>query len=134
MAVRAYKTIKEVVGPLMLVEKTKDVKYDELVIIKPYKSPERLGRVLEVDDDKVLVQLFESSQGLKIDDAKAIFLGKSITLDVSEHILGRVFDGLGRPIDEKGPIIATKRLDINGSPLNPVARDYPNEFIQTGVS
>ncbi|HKL84075.1 MAG TPA: V-type ATP synthase subunit B [Bacilli bacterium] len=134
MALRAYKTIKEVVGPLMLVEKTSNVKYDELVVIKPYKAEERLGRVLEVDDDKVLVQLFESSQGLKIDDAKATFLGKSITLDVSEHILGRVFDGLGRPIDDKGPIIASKRLDINGSPLNPVARDYPNEFIQTGVS
>lgn len=134
MATKAFKTIKEVVGPLMLVEKTSDVKYDELVVIKPYKAQERLGRVLEVDDDKVLVQLFESSQGLKIDDAKAIFLGKSITLDVSEHILGRVFDGLGRPIDDKGPIIASKRLDINGTPLNPVARDYPNEFIQTGVS
>ncbi|MDD3206883.1 MAG: V-type ATP synthase subunit B [Erysipelotrichia bacterium] len=134
MAIKQYKTIKEVVGPLMLVEKVSDVKYDELVEIKLANGETRLGKVLEINNDKALVQLFESSQGMKIDDAKATFLGHGIELGLSPDILGRVFDGLGRPIDDKGPIIADTRLDINGSALNPVARDYPSEFIQTGIS
>ncbi len=134
MAIKQYKTIKEVVGPLMLVEKVRDVKYDELVEIKLANGETRLGKVLEINDDKALVQLFESSQGMKIDDAKATFLGHGIELGLSPDILGRVFDGLGRPIDEKGPVVADTRLDINGSALNPVARDHPSEFIQTGIS
>ena len=134
MAIKQYKTIKEVVGPLMLVEKVSDVKYDELVEIKLANGETRLGKVLEINNDKALVQLFESSQGMKIDDAKATFLGHGIELGLSPDILGRVLDGLGRPIDDKGPIIADTRLDINGSALNPVARDYPSEFIQTGIS
>lgn len=134
MAIKEYKTIKEVVGPLMLVEKTSNVKYDELVKIKLANGEERLGKVLEVDADKALVQLFESSQGVKIDNAKAIFLGHGLQLDVSPLILGRVFSGMGKPMDGKGKIIPEMKLDINGTPLNPVARDYPSEFIQTGVS
>ncbi len=134
MAIREYKTIKEVVGPLMLVTKTKDVTYDELVKIKTANGETRFGKVLEIDEDKALVQLFESSQGLKIEDAKAIFLGQGLEIDLSPLILGRIFDGIGRPIDGKGKIIAEKREDINGVALNPVARDYPSEFIQTGVS
>ncbi|MFA6781543.1 MAG: V-type ATP synthase subunit B, partial [Bacilli bacterium] len=134
MAIKQYKTIQEVVGPLMLVEKVKDVKYDELVEIRLANGETRLGKVLEINEDKALVQLFESSQGMKIDDAKAIFLGHGIELGLSPEILGRVFDGLGRPIDDKGPVVADTRLDINGSALNPVARDYPSEFIQTGIS
>ncbi|MFA5421683.1 MAG: V-type ATP synthase subunit B [Bacilli bacterium] len=134
MAIKQYKTINEVVGPLMLVKKVADVKYDELVEIKLANGETRSGKVLEIDEDKALVQLFESSQGMKIDDAKATFLGHGIELGLSPEILGRVFDGLGRPIDDKGPVIADTRLDINGSALNPVARDYPSEFIQTGIS
>ncbi|HHY96587.1 V-type ATP synthase subunit B [Acholeplasma equifetale] len=134
MAIKEYKTIKEVVGPLMLVQKTKNVKYDELVKIKLANGEERLGKVLEVSESEALVQLFESSQGIKIDDAKAVFLGHGLELDVSPLILGRVFSGMGRPMDGKGKIIPEKKIDINGSPLNPVARDYPSEFIQTGVS
>ncbi len=134
MAIKQYKTINEVVGPLMLVKKVQDVKYDELVEIKLANGENRLGKVLEINEDKALVQLFESSQGMKIDDAKATFLGHGIELGLSPDILGRVFDGLGRPIDNKGEIIADTRLDINGSALNPVARDYPSEFIQTGIS
>lgn len=130
---KEYKSVLEVVGPLMLVEKTSNVKYDELVHI--YQGEQlRLGRVLEVDNDQVLVQLFESSQGININTTKVKFLGKGIELDVSPNILGRVFDGLGRPIDGNGPIIPEKKLNINGNALNPVARDYPSEFIQTGVS
>lgn len=134
MAIREYKTIKDVVGPLMLVTKTKDVTYDELVKIKLANGEVRYGRVLEIDQDKALVQLFESSQGLKIEDAKAVFLGHGLELDVSPLILGRIFSGMGEPKDKLGKIIPEKKLDINGIPLNPVARDYPSEFIQTGVS
>lgn len=132
--IKAYKTIKEVVGPLMVVENVKGVKYDELVRIIQNDGEERLGKVLEVDHDKAIVQLFENSQGLKIDDAKAIFTGSGLTLGVSPYLLGRKFDGLGRPIDGKGRIIPEKEVDVNGTPINPVARTYPNEFIQTGIS
>ena len=131
---KEYNTIKEVVGPLMLVEGVKGVKYDELVIIEQADGKKRHGKVLSVEDDKAMVQLFEGSQGLKISDATAKFIGRSIVLDVAPDMLGRVFDGLGNPRDGGMPIIPKKRLDINGTPMNPAARDYPNEFIQTGIS
>lgn len=134
MAVKEYKTISEVVGPLMLVEKVAGVKYDELVEIRQKDGSTKFGRVLEIDNDVAVVQLFDGSQGLKIDDAKAVFLGHGIELSLSPDILGRVFDGMGRPTDGKGEIIPESKRDINGNPLNPVARDYPNEFIQTGIS
>ena len=123
---REYKTIKEVVGPLMLVDHVEGVKYDELVQIRQENGEIRVG--------KVLVQLFNSSQGLKISTAKAMFLGHGIELKVAPNIVGRVFDGMGRPIDGGDELIPTKSIDINGTPINPVARDYPSEFIQTGVS
>ncbi|WP_315307463.1 V-type ATP synthase subunit B [Pseudoramibacter alactolyticus] len=131
---KEYKTIREVVGPLMLVDRVENVKYDELVEIKQANGEKRIGRVLEIDGDVALVQLFETSQGLKIFDAKATFQGHGIELGVSRDMLGRVFDGMGRPKDDGPDIIAEKRLDINGAPMNPVARDYPAEFIQTGIS
>ncbi|MCH5161143.1 MAG: V-type ATP synthase subunit B, partial [Clostridiales bacterium] len=132
---REYRTVREVVGPLMLVEQVEGVKYNELVkISQPDSTEPRLGRVLEVDGDKALVQLFAPSRGLKIAEAKAQFTGKAIELKVSPDMLGRVFDGMGNPIDGGAELIADKSLDVNGSPMNPVARDYPNEFIQTGVS
>ena len=131
---KEYKTIKEVVGPLMLVENVEGVKYDELVEVVQENGEVRRGKVLEVLDDKAVVQLFENTQGLKISTAKARFLGRSLSLAVSEDMLGRVFDGMGNPRDGGAPIIPEKRMDINGSPINPAARDYPNEFIQTGIS
>ena len=132
---KEYRTVKEVVGPLMLVEQVEGVKYNELVkITQSGDSETRLGRVLEVDGDKALVQLFAPSRGLKISDAKAAFTGKAIELKVSHEMLGRVFDGMGNPIDGGAEILPEKSLDTNSSPMNPVARDYPNEFIQTGVS
>lgn len=131
---KEYKTIREVVGPLMLVDNVEGVKYDELVRIKQASGEERIGRVLEINEGRALVQLFDSSQGLKISDSKAMFLGHGIQIKLSKEILGRVFDGMGRPIDDGGEIIPEVVLDINGSPINPVARDYPSEFIQTGVS
>ena len=131
---KEYKTITEVVGPLMLVEGVSNVKYDELVRIKQASGEERVGKVLEINEDKALVQLFDSAQGLKIASAKAMFLGHGIQIKLSSDILGRVFDGMGRPIDGGGEIIPESVVDINGSPINPVARDYPSEFIETGVS
>ena len=131
---KEYKTIKEVVGPLMVVDQVEGVKYDELVRIKQENGEERLGKVLEINNDKAVVQLYSSSQGLKISTSKVSFLGHGIELKVSKDILGRVFDGMGRPIDGGGEIIPEESRDINGSPMNPVARDYPAEFIQTGVS
>jgi V/A-type H+-transporting ATPase subunit B len=131
---KEYKTIREVVGPLMLVDQVEGVKFDELVKIKQASGEERIGKVLEVNQDKALVQLFSSSQGLKINTAKAVFLGRGIEIKLAPDILGRVFDGMGRPIDGGGEIIPTVVSDINGTPLNPVARDYPSEFIETGIS
>jgi V/A-type H+/Na+-transporting ATPase subunit B len=131
---KEYKTIREVVGPLMLVDKVEGVKYDELVRIRQANGEERIGKVLEIDGDRALVQLFDSAQGLKISDSKAMFLGRGIELKLAPEILGRVFDGMGRPIDGGGEIIPKKTADINGTPLNPVARDYPSEFIETGIS
>ncbi|CCY04254.1 v-type ATP synthase beta chain [Faecalibacterium sp. CAG:1138] len=131
---KEYKTIREVVGPLMLVEGVSGVKYDELVEICQDNGETRKGKVLEVNRDKALVQLFEPSQGLKISTAKARFLGRSLSLNVSEDMLGRVFDGMGNPKDGGSPIIPEMRLDVNGRPINPAMRDYPNEFIQTGIS
>ena len=131
---KEYKTIREVVGPLMLVEGVEGVKYDELVEIRQENGEVRSGKVLEINRDKALVQLFEPAQGIKMSTAKARFLGRSIELAVSEEMLGRVFDGMGRPRDGGAPIIPEKKMDINGQPINPVARDYPNEFIQTGIS
>ena len=131
---KEYRTIKEVVGPLMLVEGVSGVKYNELVEIEQADGEKRQGKVLEVEGDRALVQLFESSNGLRIDNAKARFLGRSIELSVAPDMLGRVFDGMGNPKDGGPALIPEKRMDINGEPLNPAARDYPSEFIQTGIS
>jgi V/A-type H+-transporting ATPase subunit B len=131
---KEYKTIREVVGPLMLVEGVEGVTYNELVDIICGNGEIRRGKVLEINRDKAVVQLFENSQGLQISTSKARFLGHSQQLAVSKDMLGRVFDGMGNPRDGGEPIIPDKLMDINGEPINPAARDYPNEFIQTGIS
>ena len=134
MPVTEYTKVKELFGPLMLVEKVSDVSYEELVEIELFNGERRRGRVLEVTSDAALVQLFERSVELGIEEAKVRFLGRGIQLGVSEDVLGRVFDGWGRPRDGGVPIIPEKRLDIAGRPINPEARAYPVEFIQTGIS
>ncbi|HHV96397.1 MAG TPA: V-type ATP synthase subunit B [Clostridiaceae bacterium] len=131
---KEYRTITEVAGPLMLVQKVENVKYEELGEIELANGEIRYCKVLEVDRDKVLVQLFESSAGINVAESKVRFLGRGLELPVSEDILGRVFNGMGEPIDGGPNIIPEMRLDINGSPINPAARDYPSEFIQTGIS
>lgn len=131
---KEYKTVAEIAGPLMLVENVEGVTYQELTEIELSSGEIRRGQVLEVNGDKALVQVFEGSTGINIRETKVRFLGKGIELPVSIDILGRVFDGMGGPRDKGPRIIPDKRLDINGYPINPYARDYPSEFIQTGVS
>ena len=131
---REYKTIQEVAGPLMLVRGVENVKYNELAEIVLHSGETRRCKVLEIDGENALVQLFESSTGINLSNSKVRFLGKSMELGVSTDMLSRVFDGLGRSIDNGPDILPEKRLDINGLPMNPAARNYPQEFIQTGVS
>lgn len=131
---KEYRTIQEVSGPLMLVREVESVTYNELGIIELSNGEKRRCRVLEIDGTNVLVQLFESSTGINLADSKVRFLGRQMELALSPDILGRVFDGLGRPIDGGPEIIPEKRADVNGTPMNPAARSYPQEFIQTGVS
>ena len=131
---KEYRTIQEVAGPLMLVKDVTDVKYNELGEIELANGEKRRCKVLEIDGGNALVQLFESSTGINLSNSKVRFLGRSMELGVSEDMLGRVFDGLGRPIDGGPEILPEKRLDIDGLPMNPAARNYPQEFIQTGVS
>ena len=131
---KEYRTIEEVAGPLMLVRGVTDVKYNELGEIELASGEKRRCKVLEVNGTDALVQLFESSTGINLSDSKVRFLGRSMELAVSPDMLARVFDGLGRPIDGGPEIIPDKRLDVNGTPMNPAARNYPQEFIQTGVS
>ena len=132
--IKEYKTINEIVGPLMTVEGVDGVSYEELVEVETQNGETRLGRVLEVNEDKAILQLFESPAGINMKDSKVRFLGTPLKLRVSEDMIGRVFDGLGREKDNGPKIVAEKSLDINGIALNPVARDYPSEFIQTGIS
>lgn len=131
---REYRTIEEVAGPLMLVRGVEDVKFDELAEIELPGGEVRHCKVLEIDGTDALVQLFESSIGINVDESKVRFLGRGQELAVSRDLLGRVFDGMGRPIDGGPALIPEAMRDINGTPINPAARDYPNEFIQTGVS
>lgn len=132
--IKEYKTISEVVGPLMLVENVEGVTYDELGEIVLSNGEKRLCKVLEVNGSNAMVQLFESSAGINLSESTVKFLGRGTQLKVSPEMMGRVFDGMGRPKDGGPEIIAEKSLDINGLPMNPAARDYPAEFIQTGVS
>ena len=132
--IREYKTIEEVAGPLMLVRRVEGVKYDELGEIELPDGSVRRCRVLEVNGDNVLVQLFESSAGLNLAQSKVRFLGHGVELGVSPDMLGRVFSGMGEVIDGGPEIIPEKTLDINGTPINPAARNHPSEFIQTGIS
>ena len=131
---KEYRTIQEVAGPLMLVRDVQAVAYNELGEIELSNGEKRRCRVLEIDGTNALVQLFEASTGINLADSKVRFLGRQMELGVSEDMLGRVFDGLGRPIDGGPEIIPEKRLDVNGTPMNPAARSYPQEFIQTGIS
>jgi len=129
-----YTSVSEVAGPLMIVEGIKDVAYNEVVKIKTSFGEERTGTVLEAFMNKAIVQVFEGTKGLDTDKTSARFIGETMKLGVSKDMLGRVFDGTGNPIDDAPPIIPEDRRDVNGNPINPYAREYPREFIQTGIS
>ena len=131
---KEYRTIQEVAGPLMMVRGVEGVTYNELGEIELSNGEKRRCKVLEVDGSNAMVQLFENSAGINLDSSKVRFLGRSMELGVSEDMLGRVFDGIGRPIDGLPEILPDERRDINGLPMNPAARVYPAEFIQTGIS
>jgi V/A-type H+-transporting ATPase subunit B len=131
---KEYRTVTEISGPLLVVEKIEGVKYDELCEIQLGDGSIRRGQVLEISETMALVQVYEGTSGIDIGSAKVKFLGRGLELAVSPDILGRVFDGAGRPKDGAPPIIPEKKLDINGNPLNPTSRDYPIEFIETGIS
>jgi V/A-type H+-transporting ATPase subunit B len=132
--IREYQTVVSIAGPLMLVEGIDGVKYQELVRISLPSGEKRRGQVLEVKDDKALIQVFEGTVGIDVPQTKVRFLAKGITLGLSPELVGRVFDGLGRPRDGGPDVIPERTADINGAPINPYAREYPDEFIQTGVS
>ncbi len=131
---REYRTIQEVAGPLMLVKDVEGVAYNELGEIELASGEIRRCKVLEINGSDALVQLFDSAAGINLSNSKVRFLGRSMELAVSKDMLSRVFDGIGRPIDGGPEILPVKRMDINGVPMNPAARNYPQEFIQTGVS
>jgi V/A-type H+-transporting ATPase subunit B len=134
LSLKEYQTVTSISGPLMLVEMVDDARYAHIVEIQLADGSTRHGQILQVERDKALVQVFEGTSGIDVNDAAVRFLGRPLELGVSRDLLGRVFSGLGEPKDSGPAIIPDKRLDINGSPINPCARDYPNEFIQTGIS
>jgi len=131
---KEYTTAKEIAGPLLLVDNIEKATYQEIVEIKTKDGLVKRGQVLEVNGSMALIQVFEETTGLSLGEVKIKFLGHGIELGVSPQILGRIFDGSGKPIDGAPQIIPEKRMDINGAPINPYARDYPSEFIQTGIS
>ena len=134
MLPREYRTITNLSGPLMVVDKVNEVRYDELVEIELASGERRRGRVLEITTDRALVQVFEGTTGIDIESTKVRFLGKVLTLPVSQTMLGRIFNGRGEPLDGGTGVIPDALLDINGNPINPYSRDFPSEFIQTGIS
>ena len=131
---KEYRTIQEVAGPLMLVQGVENVTFDELGEIELANGEIRRCKVLEINGSEALVQLYEDSTGINLSNSKVRFLGKGVELGVSGDMLGRVFDGMGRAIDDGPEILPEERRDINGLAMNPAARSYPEEFIQTGVS
>ena len=131
---KEYKTVTEVVGPLMLVEGVEGVNFDELVDIEMHTGERRRGRVIEIEEGRAMVQLFEGSTGINLEATSVRFLGRPLELGVSEDMVGRAFNGLGEPIDDGPAIIPEEKRDVNGTAINPVSRDYPSEFIQTGIS
>jgi len=132
--IKLFRNISKAVGPLLEVKGVEGALYDELVEVIMGNGEKRRGQVIEINEDSALIEVFEGTAGITPKDSKVRFMGRPFTLDVSEDMIGRIFDGLGRPLDNDTPIIPEKQLDINGEAINPIARDYPDEFIQTGIS
>lgn len=129
-----YRGFKEINGPLVVIDGIKDASYDEIVEITEKNGNKRLGKIIEVSDDAAIVQVFEGTRGLSLDGAVTALTGKPLEIGISKDILGRMFDGAGRPSDGLGEVFADEYIDVNGMPMNPVSREYPRNFIQTGIS
>ena len=134
MTEREYMNVAGITGPLIIVEGVKNVGYGELVEIRTPSGEIRIGQTLEVDEDKAIVQVFEGTSGLSQKNMRTVFLGKTLEIPVHRDMLGRVFDGLGRPIDGAPQVVSDIMRDVNGLPMNPYSREYPRDFIQTGIS
>lgn len=134
MYTTAYKNVSDIAGPLLFVQGVKDVSYDELCEVETPNGERKLGKVLEARSDMAVVQLFDTTQGMPMKDTKVRFLGHGFQLGVSEEMLGRVFAGSGQPADGGPEVVAEKKVDINGQPINPAVREFPSAFIQTGIS
>ena len=129
-----YAGLTAINGPLVCLEGVKDVGYDEIAAIHLDDGSQRMGRVVQMDGDKVILQVFEGTGGLSLGNTKTVFGGKPLEMPLAEEMLGRVFNGVGKPIDGLGPVFPEKYADVNGKPLNPVARSYPRNYIHTGIS
>ena len=129
-----YLGLSSINGPLAILEGVKDAAYDEIVEMTVNSKEKRLGRIIEINEDKAVIQVFEGTEGMALRNTHTRLTGKSMEIGVSTEMLGRTFNGLGIPIDNLGPLRAEKNLDINGKPLNPVAREYPRNYIRTGIS
>ena len=126
--------LSEINGSLAVIDGVKNASYEEMAILRSDDGTERTGRVIKIEGDRVTLQIFEGTRGLSIDNTKTSFKGEGMLLSLSPEILGRVFDGMGRPCDNLGDVYPTVRRDVNGAPINPVEREYPRNFIQTGIS
>ena len=128
-----YMGLKEITGPLVVLDGVEDASYEEMVTISVGQQ-KRLGRIIQIEGKTCVVQVFEGTRGISLENTRTLLQGKPLELPLSKEILGRVFDGLGRPTDGLGPICPDRSQDVNGSPINPVDREYPRNFIQTGIS
>lgn len=129
-----YRGINSVDGPIVVVRRSENVAYNEVVCVRDKYGEKRTGRVIDMNEDAVVVQIFGSTSGIDLDNSSAEFLGEPLELRVGEGLLGRIFNGLGEPIDGYGQILSSQKRDVNGAPINPYARVYPRDFIQTGIS
>ena len=129
-----YSGLKAVDGPIIVAKRSENSFYDEVVYVRDKYGEKKTGRIIDINEETVLVQVFGSTSGLDLDDASIEFLEEPMELNVGRGLLGRIFNGLGKPIDGFPQIIAEKKVNVNGQPINPYARLYPRDFIQTGIS
>ena len=129
-----YRGINSVDGPIVAVRRSENVSYNEVVYVRDKSGEKKTGRVIDLNQDACVVQIFGSTTGIDLKESTVEFLGEPLELRVGEGLLGRIFNGLGEPIDGYGQIVSSEKLDVNGSPINPFARVYPRDFIQTGIS
>ena len=134
MSLISYKTVNQISGPLVFVEKVKDAAYNEMVEIELENGEKRMGQVLDTSSNLAVVQIFGSTTGLDVNNTKVKFLGSSAKVSVSDEMLGRVFNGLGEPIDNMPGILSKEKVEIVGNAINPYSREEPSEFIETGIS